>query len=349
MSVSSHKPEGNEGVEQNASNQAQQHSDADSLLRKKEFGSELAKARRALSLTAADVADKLLISENIVKAIENSQAEDLPALTFTRGYIRSYARLVGVPAEGIISAYLSVAPDQSAPLSAHSALPVQPSSSHFFIKIISAGFVLLALIFLFFKLYDSSTPLHVPDSTQADNSTLTVVATEKLPTDDLGNNEPGEGAIEIGITGKADSEVSESAKAVGGKQTDQTSSLDQLTHSQPVQQSNSDVRKPDSAPEAPAAAVSNHGATLVLNAVGSSWVEVKDATAQRLYYQLLNAGEQISLEGQPPYAVFLGNARQVRVEINNQIVDFDHLIKDSRKTVNMKVEGDAAVSLNLKR
>jgi len=129
MSVSSHTPQRNEGGEQSADNQGRQHSNADSLLRKKEFGSELVKARKALSLTAADVADKLLISEDIIKAIENSQVENLPALTFTRGYIRSYARLVDVPAEEIISAYLSVVPDQKASLSVHSALPAQPSSS----------------------------------------------------------------------------------------------------------------------------------------------------------------------------------------------------------------------------
>ena len=347
MSVSSHKTEGNETSEEKADHQ---HSDADSLLRKKEFGSELVKARKALSLTAADVADRLLISEDIIKAIENSQAEDLPALTFTRGYIRSYARLVGVPAEKIISAYLSVAPDQNAPLSAHSVLPVQPSSSHFFIKIISAGLILFAVIFLFFKLYDTDITLQTADFTESDKPALRVMSTDELVTDEASSNkEISAGATGAAVTGKPGTEVPDTAKTTAA---DQASSLNQPTHSQSAQQSTPDVSKPDPAPQQNVperAARTDAVVTLVLNAVDSSWVEVKDATQQRLYYQLLNAGEQISLKGQPPYSVFLGNARQVRVEINNQVVEFDHLIRNSRKTVNMKVEDNATVSLNARR
>jgi len=197
----------------------------------------------------------------------------------------------------------------------------------------------------------------VSDSTQADSSSLRVVAAEELPADDSSSNESSAGGTDTGNTSKVDAKVSDTAKTAVAEQTDQPSSTNQPANSQSVQQSDPDVTKPDSAPvpEPHVQAVSDRtaeaeaAAMLVLNAADSSWVEVKDATEKRLYYQLLNAGEQISLEGQPPYSVFLGNARQVRVEINNQIVDFDHLIKGNRKTVNMKVENNAAVTLNTKR
>ena len=95
------------------------------LLQKKDFGAELKIAREKSGLSIIDVAENLLINADIIKAIESSQAEALPPLTFTQGYIRSYARLLNISADKIINDYVQMVPDEKQTLSPHSVLPVQ--------------------------------------------------------------------------------------------------------------------------------------------------------------------------------------------------------------------------------
>ncbi|VAW60479.1 hypothetical protein MNBD_GAMMA08-2123, partial [hydrothermal vent metagenome] len=80
------------------------------LLQKKDFGASFRPAREKLGLSQVEVAEHLLISIDVIKALENSQADALPALTFTQGYIRSYARMLNVPADEIINDYVQMAP-----------------------------------------------------------------------------------------------------------------------------------------------------------------------------------------------------------------------------------------------
>ncbi|VAW73684.1 hypothetical protein MNBD_GAMMA10-2166, partial [hydrothermal vent metagenome] len=162
---------------QNTRQDTRQESGADHLLRRKDFGSALAKARKSLSLSVTEVSDKLLVSVDIIKAIENSQADNLPALTFTKGYIRNYARLVNISADEIISAYLSVAPEQSSPLSPRPGLPSQASSSHFFIKFISVIFVFSALAVLFYWFYQTDFALHKADTSPSASATTSLSVT----------------------------------------------------------------------------------------------------------------------------------------------------------------------------
>ncbi|VAW67572.1 hypothetical protein MNBD_GAMMA10-789 [hydrothermal vent metagenome] len=88
---------------------------------------------------------------------------------------------------------------------------------------------------------------------------------------------------------------------------------------------------------------------LTLKASEPSWVEIKDSTRKKLFYQLLNAGEEINLQGKPPYSVFLGNAHKVRIEMNQQNIVFDHLMSGQRKTLSLSIKADAQVKLNTRR
>ncbi|MDZ7810663.1 MAG: DUF4115 domain-containing protein [Arhodomonas sp.] len=63
----------------------------------------LARERRELAVGA--VADALHLQRRIVEAIEADRYDELPPVTFTRGYLRSYARLVEVPEDEVLSAY----------------------------------------------------------------------------------------------------------------------------------------------------------------------------------------------------------------------------------------------------
>jgi len=65
-------------------------------------GGALQAARQARKLSVSQVADRLRLSSAVVMALEANDWERLPAPVFVRGYVRAYARLIGLPAEELL-------------------------------------------------------------------------------------------------------------------------------------------------------------------------------------------------------------------------------------------------------
>ena len=63
-----------------------------------QFGPALRKAREQAGLSVADVANTLKVTELTVDALEDERYEDLPPRPYIRGYVQRYARLVGLDA-----------------------------------------------------------------------------------------------------------------------------------------------------------------------------------------------------------------------------------------------------------
>ena len=52
-----------------------------------------------------------------------------------------------------------------------------------------------------------------------------------------------------------------------------------------------------------------------------AWLDVRDASSTRLFYNILGKGRSKLLKGRAPFNVSLGNARTTRVLINNIEID----------------------------
>jgi cytoskeleton protein RodZ len=85
-------------------------SEGDTPTQERTAGEQLRVAREAAGLTVADVASKLKLSSRQVGAIEAEDWTALPERTFTRGFFRSYARLLGVDEKLIDSAFAKTEP-----------------------------------------------------------------------------------------------------------------------------------------------------------------------------------------------------------------------------------------------
>jgi len=62
------------------------------------FGNELKAAREALSLSIQDVAGRIKIRGDYLRALEAEDLKVLPERTFTRAYLQTYARELGLDA-----------------------------------------------------------------------------------------------------------------------------------------------------------------------------------------------------------------------------------------------------------
>ena len=72
------------------------------------FGATLAAARESRGLSIAEVAERLKLSPRQIEAIEAEDWTALPDPVFVRGFVRNYARIVGVEPEALMPAVNSV-------------------------------------------------------------------------------------------------------------------------------------------------------------------------------------------------------------------------------------------------
>ena len=68
-------------------------------------GARLRAAREAAHISVDKVATSLLLDTGTIEALEADAFDRLPAPTFVRGYLRGYARIVGLPAAPILELY----------------------------------------------------------------------------------------------------------------------------------------------------------------------------------------------------------------------------------------------------
>jgi cytoskeleton protein RodZ len=106
----------------------QQHSELAS------FGEELRREREIRGISLKEIADATKISRRFLEAIERNDHKTLPAPVFTRGFIREYARYLGLNAEEIVNRYNYAAVgddriEKSAHLERLTPPPVQPQES----------------------------------------------------------------------------------------------------------------------------------------------------------------------------------------------------------------------------
>lgn len=74
------------------------------------IGAALKAAREFRGLSLQDVADSTRIRRAYLAAIEDMRIEDLPSRPFTIGYVRAYARALGLEAEAAVSRYKNEEP-----------------------------------------------------------------------------------------------------------------------------------------------------------------------------------------------------------------------------------------------
>lgn len=123
-------------------------------------GSQLREARHRANLSLEGVATQLRLDRRTVRALEESDFEHLPAPTFVRGYIRSYARLLGLPPGPILEAFDNQGITTPAILADITQRP-QARSSDFPVRLVSYA-VIAGLVFMVVMWWHSRESLPGP-------------------------------------------------------------------------------------------------------------------------------------------------------------------------------------------
>ena len=79
------------------------------------FGEQLRQAREAKHITLQEIAATTKISCRALQALEDEHFSQLPGGIFNKGFVRAYARYVGLDEEKMLAAYLAAAKVDGSP------------------------------------------------------------------------------------------------------------------------------------------------------------------------------------------------------------------------------------------
>jgi cytoskeleton protein RodZ len=256
-------------------------------------------------LSVAEVASCLHLPVRTIEQIELGQLSAI-GLTYRRGYVASYARLLGLEPEPLL---VALGPAESEPL--RPVLPVRRSGQHwgrimnFATYALVSGAIVAPLVYFFVlggaRLFESELAGSARSGTEATAPTESAVP---------GYRERIAGVLSLDETGVESTEgLHLSASALP------------LTAMRPATEV---PTRPESAPAlAPEPAVpADPMSTLRLELAGDSWIEVMDARGERLEFDLLRAGTDREYAGHPPFNLLLGRANVVSIHLDGEPVQF---------------------------
>ncbi|THF59319.1 helix-turn-helix domain-containing protein [Pseudothauera rhizosphaerae] len=269
-------------------------------------GEILRGAREMHGLTVANVAQMLKLGSRQIEAMEAGRFDLLPGPAFARGFLRNYARQLGLDPEPLISvvgveASASEAVELTPVSNAEGVMPVggdRPTSPTP-VAVVAFALLLVVLAGWYFDWFRTPAPVEVAMPLPAETAPLSEPAFPPPGTEEEG---VPPATVEVVPT------VPEAVVPAPG-----------VTPPAPAA-----APQPQAAPvpaprlaEAPAA-----GETRVeLRFSGESWYEVRDAAGSVLATGIGSAGQVRSVRGGAPLAVVIGNAGEVSLSHNGQPVD----------------------------
>lgn len=298
------------------------------------YGRLLQSARDAAGLTTVDIAEKLNLDLCLVEALEKENHKALPAPAFVRGYIRSYAQLVKCDPEAVLQQYNQQQHDEPElshyePVEAYQ----QPTRS-----IGVWGIVLVALIALGLAAF-WLTGARETMQTAFDNAVQ--------PETELAFEQE----TEMGLLGLQEDEIAGEMSLLPGLQQEQNiSGLEQsgfiseesveLTEQSVLGEESAASESSDAEPEFDISAMPDRQDVVLeapygedrlgLDFAGDCWVEVVDANGFRLLFGLFGQSDgELTVTGQAPFQVILGNAHLVSVSVNGNSFELKRYIRSN--------------------
>ena len=293
------------GSEAAAATQAVLEKSAESMA---SVGQQLQKARLAKGLTADEVAKALKLSPRQVVAMEDDNWSSLPCNTIIRGFVRNYARLLGLNADSLMGQLDPLTLPQGPELEVTVGTPVSmPAEGRVdrrdFARVLSGLLVLVLAVAAYFFFPQElwlSTLSALKTATQPDE-----VVVEKAAAEPEATAAPEAAPVPVETLPAAVQPAATPAALPAPATTPST---------------------PASAPaSAPATTSAN---VLKFSFAQASWVEVRDRSGQVIFSKKNDAGTEREVEGQPPFAVVIGNAGQVTLQYKGKAVDLSKRSKE---------------------
>lgn len=251
-------------------------------------GQILREAREAQGITLDNAAVRLRLMHRQVEAMERDDFESLGQSVFARGFVRNYARLLGLAPESLLARMDGAPTEPAAVAPTEPALPRSWLTSPWLILSL-LGLLLAVAVPVALYAWLNSDGGERPDEPVP-------AALQPRPTPVVAS---------APVAAPADVVVPAPVPSATPAATDGT---------------------PPEATASGTAEPAADGSVLHFDFGDESWTEIKDASGRMLMRQLNPAGSSADVHGQPPFDVVIGNAAQVQVTYNGRPIDLKPFI-----------------------
>lgn len=301
------------------------------------LGQTLAKARAEQSLSFEDIATRLKLNHSQITKLENDEYQTLGPETFVRGYIKSYSALLGLDSEQILALYQTPdVPEQKRNMKSFSRRTEKEANDN---RLMVVSYLVL-IVFVGLSLFWWWQTASKPDTSEEISGLNEAIATQnstaaltsEISAAHVSEQANTEQAIETitsqpaeAVTSTADKTPTSASAASDVQQIAEPSSsaVNTLTNdvvNVPEQNSEVSVQpEPQNASVAPALS------KVVMYFEQDSWVEIFDATQERVAFGVKKAGYTMTVTGQAPFSVVLGKHQVVNIELDGQPIDISGL------------------------
>lgn len=288
-------------------------------------------ARKAQKLSVKAVAEQLKLSPTRIEEIEEGRFDSSVSPAFYRGYIRSYANLLKLNTQDLLSQFNELF-DETTEIKSTTRIgsfghrKSEVSSGDGAFKWITRLIIFVILIAIAWGIKERFLK---EDAATSEPSELSLglfetESSEATVTDSRANS------VKLGDDSTLEAELPTQPKASSQLQTGANlePSVDapvETTNQEPDQTAapENKLNEQNSSAEITETAsvenVQNDSLTMVF--VGDCWVDVRDSTGQRLAFGTKNNGAVLTLEGLAPFSITLGEPSVVTLQFNGESVD----------------------------
>ncbi|MCR9898423.1 cytoskeleton protein RodZ [Vibrio alginolyticus] len=286
-----------------------------------EAGTLLKNKRESLGMSQKQVADRLRLRISVIEDIENNRFESQQVATFTRGYLRSYAKFVGLDEKVVLTALEQTADaqPQEQEIEMQSFSRKTKDEKHnsrimFLTWVIGLVIIGISAAWWWQNQQENSLTKEVTDSSvEAPQPTAQELADIDLMTaEELIASTPEEVAsTNEGVAESTEAPVEQGADPLL-TETENTTSVD----------SEEPVAVIEAAEEEQPAPVVPEGMTLLtMKFKADCWIQVKDTNGKTLVSGTHKPGQDVELTGKAPFKVILGAPEGVTMTFASEPVD----------------------------
>ncbi|TOG46706.1 helix-turn-helix domain-containing protein [Vibrio parahaemolyticus] len=286
-----------------------------------EAGTLLKNKRESLGMTQKQVADRLRLRVSVIEDIENNRFESQQVATFTRGYLRSYAKFVGLDEKVVL-----VALEQTADVKPkEQEIEMQSFSRKTKHEKHNSRIMLLTWVIAIVIIGISAAWWW---QNQQENSLAQVVAEANVETSQPSADE----IADIDLMTEEELIASTPAELAASNNTASESSInaaqtDEVVPAETEESTTEATQEPVAVIEAAeevqdASPVVPEGMTLLtMKFKADCWIQVKDTNGKTLVSGTQKPGQDVELTGKAPFKVILGAPEGVTMTFASEPVD----------------------------
>ncbi|WP_050938044.1 cytoskeleton protein RodZ [Vibrio harveyi] len=291
-----------------------------------EAGTILKNKRESLGMTQKHVADRLRLRVSVIEDIENNRFEEQQVTTFTRGYLRSYAKLVGLDEKIVLAALeqtseVHVKPQETEMQSFSRKTKHEKHNSRIMLLTWAIAIVITGISAAWWWQNQQENSLAQLSSETAETEHVANDADiDQMSADELIASTPAEIApvsAAPAVVSEADTTMSVTDEGMAESTVTPATEAVEETAQEPVA-----VIEDAQAVEEPVTPVIPEGMTLLtMKFKADCWIQVKDANGKTLVSGTRKPGQDVELAGKAPFKVILGAPEGVTMTFASEPVD----------------------------